>query len=344
MSGVVQSNKNKEVAVAEGGSETCLRTRGTNPSAIRKEMLQAAHKHRSNEPERAQKQVVHEVKKGETLTGIARRYDTTAIAIAKANGLKDLDRISIGQDLKIPEAHVRTGSGGRGHEPRKEAERGRSHARKEDTPHTTLSEFEKDVRGTPYKTPAPFCRVDPGRDHKTYDCLTLVLKYLGEKGVQFEAGRTDAGHKVLKDHLEPYAHVRLSNDHKRLVCTDQKTGDQVCRGAIKEGDIVLIGHPYKQAEGEFSVYHLGIVKYERDNRGEVKKGADGEPLLYMIHANSTGRYGQDREVTQTGIRSYLAQRASDTSRSAETRSHYADILVCRIRPESLPKRSHGALA
>ncbi|MGQ0626175.1 MAG: LysM peptidoglycan-binding domain-containing protein [Sporichthyaceae bacterium] len=42
------------------------------------------------------------VKAGDTLEGLARRYGTTAAAIAKANNLRNPDRIFVGQKLRIP--------------------------------------------------------------------------------------------------------------------------------------------------------------------------------------------------------------------------------------------------
>lgn len=46
--------------------------------------------------------VVHTVGAGETLSGIARTYGVRATAIAAANGIQDLNIISIGQVLVIP--------------------------------------------------------------------------------------------------------------------------------------------------------------------------------------------------------------------------------------------------
>ncbi len=48
--------------------------------------------------------IAHVVRPGETLTGIAVRYGTTIGAIATANGLADVNRISAGQRLVIPGA------------------------------------------------------------------------------------------------------------------------------------------------------------------------------------------------------------------------------------------------
>jgi len=46
----------------------------------------------------------HRVKKGETLSAIARRYRTSVEAIAQVNGLKRVNRLQINQDLIIPAA------------------------------------------------------------------------------------------------------------------------------------------------------------------------------------------------------------------------------------------------
>lgn len=42
------------------------------------------------------------VKEGDTLSGIADKFDMTSSALAKYNGLKDADALHIGQVLKIP--------------------------------------------------------------------------------------------------------------------------------------------------------------------------------------------------------------------------------------------------
>lgn len=50
-----------------------------------------------------QEQIVHIVQSGETLGQIARRYGTTIAAITQANNLTDPNRLSIGQQLIIPQ-------------------------------------------------------------------------------------------------------------------------------------------------------------------------------------------------------------------------------------------------
>lgn len=42
------------------------------------------------------------VKKGDTLSGIARKYNTTVEALASTNGIKNVDVIRVGQVLQIP--------------------------------------------------------------------------------------------------------------------------------------------------------------------------------------------------------------------------------------------------
>jgi nucleoid-associated protein YgaU len=44
----------------------------------------------------------HRVKRGETLSTIARRYEATVHGILEANGLRQAHRITAGQDLVIP--------------------------------------------------------------------------------------------------------------------------------------------------------------------------------------------------------------------------------------------------
>jgi soluble lytic murein transglycosylase-like protein len=53
-------------------------------------------------PGRARVASIHVVRSGETLSGIAARYGTTAEALARANRLKDVDLIVAGARLKVP--------------------------------------------------------------------------------------------------------------------------------------------------------------------------------------------------------------------------------------------------
>ncbi len=46
---------------------------------------------------------VHTVRKGETLSGIARQYDVSVKELIRLNGLADPDRIRVGQRLRIPD-------------------------------------------------------------------------------------------------------------------------------------------------------------------------------------------------------------------------------------------------
>lgn len=46
--------------------------------------------------------MTHKVKKGETLSKIARYYDVTVEAIVASNGIKDPNLIKVGQLLQIP--------------------------------------------------------------------------------------------------------------------------------------------------------------------------------------------------------------------------------------------------
>ena len=55
--------------------------------------------------------VIHYVKPGDTLTGIARRYATSTAAIQHANGLRQT-AIQIGQSLRIPVRPTKKGAAG----------------------------------------------------------------------------------------------------------------------------------------------------------------------------------------------------------------------------------------
>lgn len=46
--------------------------------------------------------MTYTVKKGDTLSAIARKYDTTVEALVASNGIKDKNIIHVGQVLQIP--------------------------------------------------------------------------------------------------------------------------------------------------------------------------------------------------------------------------------------------------
>jgi len=76
------------------------------PSA---ETLAAALPRVQDEPQRASASASsggsvskHRVKRGETLSLVARRYGLSTAALAKANGLRTTSKLKIGQTLKIP--------------------------------------------------------------------------------------------------------------------------------------------------------------------------------------------------------------------------------------------------
>ena len=60
-------------------------------------------------------QVTYIVKRGDTLSGIARRYNTTVSNLAKLNNIKNVNLIYVGQKLIIsgaPSTSASTSSGG----------------------------------------------------------------------------------------------------------------------------------------------------------------------------------------------------------------------------------------
>lgn len=46
--------------------------------------------------------MTHTVKRGDTLSGIAKKYDTTVEALVSTNGIKNPNLIRVGQVLQIP--------------------------------------------------------------------------------------------------------------------------------------------------------------------------------------------------------------------------------------------------
>ena len=60
-----------------------------------------AVQNRVNEILGGKKEVTYTVKKGDTLTGIAKKYNTTVNSLVKKNGIKNPNKIYVGQVLKI---------------------------------------------------------------------------------------------------------------------------------------------------------------------------------------------------------------------------------------------------
>lgn len=49
---------------------------------------------------------IHIVKRGDTLSAIAKKYNTTVEALVASNGIKDKNTILVGQVIQIPEVAV----------------------------------------------------------------------------------------------------------------------------------------------------------------------------------------------------------------------------------------------
>ena len=60
----------------------------------------------SNEP-KATHRVIHKVKKGETLTALATKYDTSTQMLIRTNGLKS-SKVNVGQSLTIRNSNYKT--------------------------------------------------------------------------------------------------------------------------------------------------------------------------------------------------------------------------------------------
>lgn len=73
------------------------------PSIIKKKGLNGFGKSETEKPEteKPTETVYYTVKKGDTLTGIAKKYKTTVAKLVKANNIKNPDLIYAGQKLKI---------------------------------------------------------------------------------------------------------------------------------------------------------------------------------------------------------------------------------------------------
>jgi predicted chitinase/murein DD-endopeptidase MepM/ murein hydrolase activator NlpD len=54
---------------------------------------------------------VHTVRRGDTLSALAKQYNTSVDKLAKANNIKDVNTISVGQKLKLPDSFERPSSG-----------------------------------------------------------------------------------------------------------------------------------------------------------------------------------------------------------------------------------------
>ncbi|MEB2346054.1 MAG: LysM peptidoglycan-binding domain-containing protein [Deltaproteobacteria bacterium] len=74
------------------------------PGTVEREIVADAAERRPPRAQPAAAPAQHEVRRGETLASIARRYGTSAHALASANGIQDPDEVRVGQPLTIPGA------------------------------------------------------------------------------------------------------------------------------------------------------------------------------------------------------------------------------------------------
>ncbi len=87
----------KEVIDGKWGDGIVRQTRLTN-AGYDYDRVQAKVNELMSPPK---KEITYTVKAGDTLTAIAKKYKTTVKAIAKKNGIKDVNKIYVGQKLKI---------------------------------------------------------------------------------------------------------------------------------------------------------------------------------------------------------------------------------------------------
>lgn len=70
------------------------------PPTVTEAPAEAASETESRRP--SQRQRTYTVKRGDTLSAIAERFDTTVRALVRANDLDDPDAIVVGEELRIP--------------------------------------------------------------------------------------------------------------------------------------------------------------------------------------------------------------------------------------------------
>ena len=64
-------------------------------------MIYVGQKLKLKKQNKTQKQIVHTVKSGETLSGIAKKYKTTVKNLTTKNKIKDANKIYVGQKITI---------------------------------------------------------------------------------------------------------------------------------------------------------------------------------------------------------------------------------------------------
>ena len=101
--GTVEKVENGWIRVIEGNKhEKCdVRKLRVNGRYIRGFVLPKYSKMAGSKPKSTKKTTVYVVKKGDTLSEIAREHGTTVAAIAAENGIKNNNLIHVGQKLKI---------------------------------------------------------------------------------------------------------------------------------------------------------------------------------------------------------------------------------------------------
>lgn len=179
-----------------------------------------------------------------------------------------------------------------------------------------FKDFVKSTLGKPYVYPAPFDRDSPTQFYNSYDCVTFTLSMLSNcHGVTFQRGRTDSGDKILTDHLKAHTAARLVQGNIET--------HTLSSGKIKIGDVILVGEPDRASENNFSTTHFLIV---------LKTEYDGGKLsnIKVMHANSTGKFGQPRQIILDDFKTYMQRRNGN--------SKFQSALICS------PKRKNNLLA
>ncbi|MDV2496092.1 MAG: M23 family metallopeptidase [bacterium] len=192
---------------------------------------------------------IHVVRKGEALSTIAQRYGVSVETIARRNGLKDPDRLSVGQRLRIPRRDALALL-------QRRAPRAR-YRPKPNRPARPPKPFLWPVRGPVI---ARFSE-DAMEPHKGIDIAaragTPVHAADGGKVLFSSAGPEGYGKMVIIQHRTNFVTV-YANNRVNLV----RVGDQVVRGQ----KIAYVGN-----SGDGTQSHLHFeVRYENDPRDPLK--------------------------------------------------------------------------
>ena len=218
------------------------------------------------------KQAKYVIKRGDTLTAIARKHHTTIAKVRKANGLKKSETIKIGQVLKVPQNKKTI----RYTKTKKKASNKKLVA--------SLSHLDTiSLETGKEKKPAKFDFSDifvSKKDENTDKCQKITSLAKTKLGRKYVWGASGTKNTYDCSSFTKYVYKNIGVTIPRTSINQSKFGKYVKRGELQKGDLIFFDTS-KRRKGY--VNHVGI--YLGDNKFIHASSAKKKVVITSLHKN-----------------------------------------------------------